>query len=75
VLKVRLLVRVALGLILLVVGAVILYGLSAGYYSLFGLRLRTPWNFIGSFILLIALLVGVWKIIVAPKSRRTQGRE
>jgi hypothetical protein len=68
----KLLLRLALGLILLVWGVVMIYGFSAGYFSLFGLRLGRPWNLVGAIILLIALLATVWKIVVGPRFHRTR---
>lgn len=67
--------RLALGLILLALGTVTIYGFWSGYFSRFGLRLHAPWNLVGSIILLIALLVIVWKIVVGPKFHRTQRNE
>lgn len=71
----KLILRFALGLILLVWGMVMIYGVSAGYFSRFGLRLRSPWNLVASIILLIVLLLTVWKIVVGPKFHRTQRNE
>lgn len=67
----KLLLRLALGLILLVWGLVMIYGFSAGYFSLFGLRLSRPWNLVAAIILLIVLLATVWKIVVGPRQRST----
>lgn len=67
--------RLAFGLILLACGIVTIYGFWAGYFSRFGLRLHTPWNVVGSIILLIALLVIVWKIVAGPKLDRRQRNE
>ena len=55
--------KAAASLILLIFGSYFIYGFGAGYFSMFGLWLPSPWNFVATGILsvgLLGLIVSFW---------------
>ena len=58
--------KAVLSAALLVLGSIFIYGFGAGYFSSFGLWLPSPWNFLATFVLAVALLLGVVLIWTGP---------
>ena len=55
--------RVAVALVASLIGLVLIYGLGGGYFQIWGIKLSSPWNFIGSIVLMVVLLLAVWRIL------------
>ena len=61
---VRGMLRAFLAVPLLLGGVTVIYGFGAGYFSRFSMYVPTPLNFIVSLVLFVALLVGVFFLVV-----------
>jgi hypothetical protein len=67
-LSVRYLLKLAGVVTMASVGSLVIYAFGAGYLSGYGLWVPTPWNFLVSIVLLLALVVGAVRL-VRPTSR------
>jgi hypothetical protein len=64
------LLRLGSAAVLLIIGALAIYAFGAGYLSVIGLGVPSPWNAILSAIMFAGLLLLVWRIVDMPSSRR-----